>query len=79
MHGSVETILLLPIQGSLNLICHRSFTSFKQAAQEAAISRFYGGIHYMPSINNGFDEGEKIAVFISSKIKTGKTGNAKND
>ncbi len=33
----------------------RHFTSFKQAAQEAAISRFYGGIHYMPAINNGFD------------------------
>ena len=56
----------------------RSFTSFKQAAQEAAISRFYGGIHYMPSINNGFDEGEKIAAFISSKLKTRKSNDQMN-
>ncbi len=48
----------------------RHFTSFKQAAQEAAISRFYGGIHYMPSINNGLDEGQKIGLFMTSKLKT---------
>lgn len=57
----------------------RSFVSFEQAAREAAISRFYGGIHYMPSIENGFVEGEKIATFISSKIKTRKMDNAKSD
>ncbi|MBG9375062.1 vanadium-dependent haloperoxidase [Panacibacter sp. DH6] len=50
----------------------RSFTSFKQAAKEAAISRFYGGIHYMPAINNGYDEGEKIGHFIIAAIRTGK-------
>ena len=51
----------------------RHFTSFKQAAQEAAISRFYGGIHYMPSINNGLDEGQKIGLFVISKLKTKKS------
>lgn len=42
----------------------RHFTSFKQAAREAAISRFYGGIHYMPSILNGFAEGDKIGRYV---------------
>lgn len=52
----------------------RHFTSFQQACEEAAISRFYGGIHYMPAITNGLIEGEKIAVFILSKLKTRKEG-----
>ena len=50
----------------------RHFTSFTQAAEEAAISRFYGGIHYMPSINNGLDEGKKIGNFMIQKLKTSK-------
>ena len=29
----------------------RSFTSFKAAADEAAVSRLYGGIHYRPAID----------------------------
>ena len=50
----------------------RSFTSFKQAANEAAISRFYGGIHYMPAINNGLTEGEQIGLFVAKKVKIKK-------
>ena len=53
----------------------RHFTSFSQAAAEAAISRLYGGIHYMPSIKNGMLEGETIGKFISGKLRTKKTGN----
>jgi hypothetical protein len=52
----------------------RRFKSFKQAAEEAAISRFYGGIHYMPSITNGLEEGKKLGVFISEKLRTRKQG-----
>ena len=48
----------------------RHFTSFRQAAAEAAISRLYGGIHYMPAIKNGLLEGEAIGKFISGKLKT---------
>ena len=48
----------------------RTFKSFNQAAKEAAISRFYGGIHYIPSIENGMDEGGKIAEFALQKLKT---------
>jgi hypothetical protein len=35
----------------------RSFTSFRHAAQEAAVSRLYGGIHYRFGNENGLDAG----------------------
>jgi hypothetical protein len=50
----------------------RHFASFKHAAEEAAISRLYGGIHYMPSIINGVEEGKNIGVFVTGKLKTRK-------
>ena len=31
----------------------RSFASFREAAEEASISRLYGGIHFRPAIENG--------------------------
>ncbi|HLA58631.1 MAG TPA: vanadium-dependent haloperoxidase [Puia sp.] len=48
----------------------RHFTSFRQAAEEAAISRFYGGIHYMPAIKIGLDVGKTIGTFVSAKLNT---------
>ncbi len=39
----------------------RSFSSFNAAAQEAAISRLYGGIHYSFDNNNGFTCGQLVA------------------
>jgi hypothetical protein len=41
----------------------RTFHSFKEAAQEAAISRYYGGIHFTDAIYNGFVQGEKVGKF----------------
>lgn len=38
----------------------RNYNSFQEAAEEAAISRFYGGIHFMPSINEGVKQGRKV-------------------
>ncbi|MDP5092664.1 MAG: vanadium-dependent haloperoxidase, partial [Polaribacter sp.] len=35
----------------------RSFTSFRNAAKEAAISRIYGGIHYNSAVQNGLSQG----------------------
>lgn len=46
----------------------RSFKSFKQASDEAAISRLFGGIHYMPAITYGVEQGEKVGKFVNSKI-----------
>jgi len=47
----------------------RNFDSFEAAAQEAAISRLYGGIHYMPAIENGVAQGKEIGRFIVNKLK----------
>ena len=41
----------------------RSFKSFKHAADEAAISRVYGGIHYLPSCELGKRQGEGLRQF----------------
>ncbi len=46
----------------------RSFTSFRHAASEAAISRLYGGIHYRDAIDNGQDEGRRLGQKIISVI-----------
>jgi len=48
----------------------RSFTSFEEAASEAAISRLYGGIHYRPAIDDGVEQGKLIGAEIVKKLKT---------
>lgn len=45
----------------------RHFTSFRQAAQEAAISRYYGGIHFMDAIENGLVQGQKVGEWVLEK------------
>lgn len=45
----------------------RSFTSFKQAAKEAGISRLYGGIHFIDAIVNGQKQGEKVGEWVIEK------------
>ncbi|SRR5258706_2340602 len=50
----------------------RSFKSFMEASQEAAVSRVYGGIHYSPACENGKVQGRQIGEFISSKLRTRK-------
>lgn len=47
----------------------RKFKSVKHAAQEASMSRIYGGIHFMEAINQGMIEGEKIGNLVYSKLK----------
>ncbi len=46
----------------------RSFTSFKQAAEEAAISRLYGGIHLRHANESGLVEGNKIGQSVNSLL-----------
>jgi hypothetical protein len=52
----------------------RHFTSFIEASNEAAISRYYGGIHYRFAIINGHDEGYKIGEMVLQKIHFKKDG-----
>lgn len=40
----------------------RQFTSFRQAAQEAAVSRLYGGIHFPDAIWQGQQQGSKVGL-----------------
>lgn len=47
----------------------RDFKSFRQASEEAAISRLYGGIHYRDAIVNGQEQGRAIGTFIREKLK----------
>ncbi|WP_026462257.1 vanadium-dependent haloperoxidase [Adhaeribacter aquaticus] len=47
----------------------RSFSSFQQAAIEAGISRFYGGIHYMDAINNGRKQGLEVGEWVLTKVE----------
>jgi hypothetical protein len=38
----------------------RTFNTFREFALDAGNSRFYGGIHYQPSINTGLKEGKTV-------------------
>jgi hypothetical protein len=46
----------------------RQFESFNQAAKEAAISRFWGGIHFMDAIDNGIIQGNKVGNWVVNKL-----------
>lgn len=48
----------------------RSYSSFTEAAEEAAISRLYGGIHYRPAIENGVDQGKQLGNWVLQHIET---------
>lgn len=50
----------------------RSFKSFEEACDEAAVSRMYGGIHYRPAFEYGLIEGKAVGHYILSKVKTRK-------
>ncbi|NEU09892.1 vanadium-dependent haloperoxidase [Flavihumibacter sp. R14] len=47
----------------------RNFKSFLQAANEASISRVYGGIHYRYSVDHGFNEGKKVGDRVIEKLR----------
>ena len=48
----------------------RYYNSFIHASEEAAISRFYGGIHYMMAIDEGVNQGNEIGYYITQNLKT---------
>lgn len=50
----------------------RKYTSFLHASEEAAISRLYGGIHYMMAIEEGVAQGEAVGNYVVEKIQTKK-------
>jgi hypothetical protein len=61
------------VLGAINITDHtydfkgwnaRSYNSLFDAAREAGISRFYGGIHYRPSIQIGLELGDEMGTRI---------------
>lgn len=50
----------------------RSFSSFGEAANEAAISRLYGGIHFREAIEHGQVQGKKLGSYIVEKLEVRK-------
>ena len=57
---NTETIYGLPI---------RPFSSFNAAAQEAAISRMYGGIHYRAAVEVGIGQGIKVGDLVNDRLQ----------
>ena len=56
----------------------RTFNSFFEASNEAALSRLYGGIHYMPACEIGVDQGKLVGKFVIDNLTT-SSQNAKNE
>ncbi|QDH77767.1 vanadium-dependent haloperoxidase [Echinicola soli] len=54
----------------------RDFTSFNQAANEAAISRLYGGIHFMDAITRGQKQGKEVGNWVIKKFSPSKQNQA---
>ena len=49
----------------------RTFKSFNQAAEEASISRIYGGIHFMDAVTEGQWLGRQVGQFVLQAIDPG--------
>lgn len=80
-HATISTAAATILTGILgnvvsftdNTYSYRSFeshhfNSFIEAAKEAGMSRFYGGIHYLKSIEEGNIQGEKVAAYIANTL-----------
>jgi hypothetical protein len=52
----------------------RSFKSFREAADQASISRLYGGIHYRSALTNAAAMGEKVGQHVLERARTRKEG-----
>lgn len=50
-------------------IPNRTFTSFRQAALEASISRLYGGIHYRFDLDEGNIVGKKLGEIVVNRLR----------
>lgn len=46
----------------------RSFSSFNKAAEEAAVSRLYGGIHYRAAIDVGLQQGRDLGNYVVKNL-----------
>jgi len=49
-------------------IANREIKSFREAAQEASISRLYGGIHYRFDLDSGNAAGKRLGGIIVTRL-----------
>jgi hypothetical protein len=56
----------------------RTFESFFEASDEAAVSRLYGGIHYRMAADNGITQGEGVGKWVVSELEFGVEALAEN-
>jgi hypothetical protein len=47
----------------------RTYSGFRAAANEASISRLYGGIHFRDAIENGQQQGRQVGEYIVEKLR----------
>lgn len=52
----------------------RSYQSFTQARNEVAVSRVYGGIHYVPAVNFGVAQGDCVGSRVLDRLWGGRPG-----
>jgi hypothetical protein len=50
----------------------RAFRSFSHARDEVAVSRVYGGIHFVPAVVDGVTQGECIGRRVLARVRTRK-------
>ena len=48
----------------------RRFASFREAAEEAALSRLYGGIHYRMAAERGVEQGRGVGRLHAERVRT---------
>jgi hypothetical protein len=56
-------------------IPERTFKSFREAAEEAGMSRVFGGIHYANSCREGTRQGKKLGELIVKRLELKKGKN----
>lgn len=54
----------------LNDLPEQTFSSFKVAASQASNSRFYGGIHFKPTLDISIEQGRRIGRHVMKNIRT---------
>lgn len=47
----------------------RTYQSFTEMSEEISISRFYGGIHFLKTLNNSLDYGRRIGQYVLATLK----------
>ena len=50
----------------------RTFSSFTEMSEEVSISRLYGGIHFLKSLDESLKYGRKIGKYVATELKCRK-------